>query len=96
MRKLIYGILYTLLFGLIGLQVLIISFSIGCCGAAQPPSWRSWRYAEPGCAVGSRWPLALSIHSGEARDVLLTVTYQIFLISILIKGFTIRHVVKSC
>nr|WP_299245795.1 sodium:proton antiporter [uncultured Halomonas sp.] len=118
--ELIDEILNTLLFVLIGLEVLLIPFESGLLwvGAGLIAIMLAVRFSTIGLPVmllrtqlgfrkgsariltwgglrgGISVALALAIPSGEARDMLLTVTYIIVLFSILVQGLSIGHVVQ--
>ncbi|MBB3230852.1 cation:proton antiporter [Halomonas stenophila] len=71
----------------IGLPVMLLRETLGFRrGSARILTWGGLR---GGISVA----LALAIPSGEARDVLLTITYLIVLFSILVQGLTIGRLV---
>nr|WP_298410933.1 sodium:proton antiporter [uncultured Halomonas sp.] len=84
------GLIATMLvvrFSTIGIPIMLLRNYLGFRkGSARILTWGGLR---GGISVA----LALAIPSGEARDVLLAVTYLIVLFSILVQGLSIGHVI---
>lgn len=119
--ELIDEILNAVLFVLIGMEVLVISFSLplAAAGAAAVVVALVARWLTVGLPVRatSRWldlapgadrvlvwgglrggisvALALSLPSGPARDMVLTLTYCVVVFSILVQGLSIGRVVRT-
>jgi CPA1 family monovalent cation:H+ antiporter len=116
--ELLDDILNALLFVLLGLEIVMVSFATGMVAAAAATialallarwfavglpmlalgkwfrlpagSWRvlTWGGLRGGISVA----LALSLPSGPAREIVLTLTYAVVVFSIIVQGLTIRRV----
>jgi CPA1 family monovalent cation:H+ antiporter len=116
--ELLDDILNALLFVLLGLEIVMVSFAAGMVAAAAATialallarwfavglpmlalgtwfrlpagSWRvlTWGGLRGGISVA----LALSLPSGPAREIVLTLTYAVVVFSIIVQGLTIRRV----